>query len=243
MQVNNANQHSNKLITIEDVTTELHKAFSIFNKTFFEGDLPTPAITIQTNGNKRNSMGWCSRVPTWGNKDGSLQLYELNLSAEFLDLDFYETMDTLLHEMVHLYHMVNGIQDTSRKGAYHNKKFRDKVLELGFEYKINKPDPTHGWTYARIGPALKERIAKMNIDQSIFQISKKGYIYFQALSQGKSPEEATRISETLNSNSISGAEKSKSHKWLCPSCGMRVISYKDNLNILCGDCEINLEKQ
>lgn len=57
MQVNNANQPTNKLITIEDVTTELHKAFSIFNKTFFEGDLPTPAITIQTNGNKRNSMG------------------------------------------------------------------------------------------------------------------------------------------------------------------------------------------
>lgn len=43
MQVNNANQPTNKLITIEDVTTELHKAFSIFNKTFFEGDLPTPA--------------------------------------------------------------------------------------------------------------------------------------------------------------------------------------------------------
>ncbi|MED1018583.1 SprT-like domain-containing protein [Bacillus atrophaeus] len=230
-------------ITIEDVTSELHKAFDIFNNHFFDGILPVPAITIQTNKNNRNAMGWCSTVPNWGTKDGKHQMYELNLAAEFLDLDFFETMDTLLHEMVHLYHKVKGIKDTSRKGEYHNKIFRDKVLELGFEYSENRPHPRMGWTFARIGPALKERISKMDINQKIFSISKRGYMYFQLLADGKTPEQAAQICESSEQQPALLRTKSKSHKWLCPNCEVRVISYKENVNIICGDCNETLVKQ
>lgn len=63
-------------------------------------------------------------------------------------------MDTL-----HLYHGVKGIKDTSRKDEYHNTKFRDKVLELGFEYKEEKLDLRHGWwSFARQGWTVCEEI-------------------------------------------------------------------------------------
>lgn len=69
-------------ITIKNVTAELHKAFQIFNTHYFKNDLPIPAITIQSSGHKRKSMGWCSQVPVWGDKDGKSVMYELNLSIK-----------------------------------------------------------------------------------------------------------------------------------------------------------------
>lgn len=228
-----------KSLTLSDITTELHHVFELFNKTYFDGVLPTPAITIQSNGHQRLSMGWCSVVPVWGTQDGTLQMYELNLSAEFMDQDFYETMDTVLHEMVHLYHLHAGIQDTSRKGTYHNKRFKQKVLELGFEYKEDKPDPKHGWTYARLGDEAKRKIGEMPIRKEIFVIARHGYSYFKALAEGGGTDEIASSSST-NMGYESG---SKSIKWTCPSCGISVRSYKKDLNILCGDCNQNFETE
>lgn len=108
--------------SIKVATDELHIAFELLNKTFFNDELPNLAITIQTSG-KRKSMGWCTTKEVWGDRDGKIKLYEINIAAEFLDLDFFETMDTLLHEMVHLYNITHDIQDCSRGGNYHNKMY------------------------------------------------------------------------------------------------------------------------
>ncbi|WP_391509682.1 SprT-like domain-containing protein [Bacillus pumilus] len=214
-----------------DVTAELHKAFLIFNKTFFEDCLPVPAITIQSNIHNRNSMGWCSVKPAWSSTDGKQKMYELNISAEYADYDFLETMDTLLHEMVHLYHGVKGIKDTSRKGEYHNTKFRDKVLELGFEYKTEKPDPRHGWSFARIGPKLREQIAQMDIDQEVFVIAKRNTNYMAAIESGETPP-----SDDPGATEPTKA-KPKSHRWECPCCEVRIVSYREEVNIRCMDCD------
>nr|WP_171717607.1 SprT-like domain-containing protein [Paenibacillus phytohabitans] len=227
-----------KSLTLSDITKEIHHVFKLFNLTYFEGILSTPAITIQSNGHHRLSMGWCSTKPVWGTQDGSLQMYELNLSAEFMDQDFFETMDTVLHEMVHLYHLTIGIQDTSRKGAYHNKNFKQKVLELGFEYQEDKPHPTHGWSYARLGKEAKKKIEEMPIRKEIFVIARHGYTYFKALAEGKDPAEVMS-SGIINNNESS----SKSIKWICSSCGVSVRAYNKNLNILCGDCDQRLEME
>lgn len=108
---------------INAATKELHVAFNLLNKQFFNNELPEPAITIQSSG-KRLSMGWCSSKEVWSDRHGKIRKYELNISAEYLNIEFMETMDTMLHEMVHLYNSVKGVQDTSRNGTYHNKKFK-----------------------------------------------------------------------------------------------------------------------
>lgn len=233
-------------ITISDIIAELHKVFDLFNETYFEGQLPKTAITIQSNGHKRLTMGWCTTKPVWGTEDGHVQMYEINLSAEFMNQDFYETMDTLLHEMVHLFHMVTGVQDTSRKGVYHNKRFRDKVMELGFEYNEYKPHPRYGWTFARLGKEAKIRIGAMPINKEIFVIARHGYAYFRALSEGLKPQRVTieedEVGQQPAGDSSQGSgTKYGSLKWVCPSCSISVRSYRKELNILCGDCNQKFE--
>lgn len=222
---------------INTMTNELHKAFHLFNQAFFNNHLPTPAITIQSNNHERKTMGWCTTVPVWGDKTGKIKMYEINLSAEFLDLSFIETMDTLLHEMIHLYHKVNEIKDTSRKGRYHNSHFKNKALELGFEYKNGK-DPSLGWSNARLGPTTIKKIKTMGINPEAFSISRKGYAYYQALEQGLTPEEANE--QALSVPEKDSSSKSSSYKYVCPKCSLIMRSYKDNANVQCIDCEQKL---
>lgn len=227
-------------VNIEVITQELHKAFSLFNKRYFDNKLPTTAITIQSSGHKRNTMGWCTVKPVWGDKEGRLKMYEINLSAEFLDLDFHETMDTLLHEMIHLFHKVNNIQDCSRKGTYHNKHFKNKALEIGFEYKENKPDTKHGWTYARLGQKAKNEIDKMGIDSSVFSISRRGSYYFKALENGSKPEDLEVTSST--GREVNPVKTQSSYKWVCDGCDLIVRTARKEANVVCGDCNIRLVK-
>lgn len=227
-----------KSITISDIVAELHKVFDLFNETYFDGSLPPTAITIQSNGKRKHTMGWCTTRPVWGTEDGSVQMYEINLSAEFMDHDFFETMDTMLHEMVHLYHMVTGVQDTSREGLYHNKRFRDKVLELGFEYEEFKPHPQYGWTFARLGSEAKQKIGAMPINKEIFIIARHGYAYFRQLAEGRKPQ-AIQGTPEPESDAASGGKKgskSQSQKYVCLSCNTIVRSHNKELNIICGDC-------
>ena len=184
-------------------------------------------------------------------------MYEINISAEYIDMDFFETMDTLLHEMIHLYHKVNNIQDTSRNNTYHNSKFRDKALTLGFEYASDKPNPKHGWTYARLGQKAIEEIAKFDIDQSKFVIARKGSQYFkqvvQLLQQEVTGESTSDESPPLDFDNLeatpTGREtidimerKPSSYKWSCPNCKVSVRSTRKQVHIICGDCNNTLEK-
>lgn len=241
-------------ITIEEITRELHKAFLIFNDYYFQGELPPTAITIQSSSHKRNAMGWCTTRPVWGDRKGKIQMYEINISAEYIDLDFFETMDTLLHEMIHLYHKVKNIQDTSRNNTYHNKNFKNKAIELGFEYASNKPDPRHGWTYARLGKKAIEQIAKFEIDRSKFIIARKGSVYFKQIQElaQQQADLAEELATEINYDEVevvAGREttdilerKPSSYKWQCPSCNVSVRSTKKEVNIICGECEEDFQK-
>ncbi|MFJ8220755.1 hypothetical protein [Bacillus cereus] len=57
-------------------------------------------------------------------------------------------------------------------------------------YETDKPDPVYGWSFARLSDETKKIISKMEIDQSIFTISRKGREQFQRIQE---------ISDTINS--------------------------------------------
>lgn len=69
--------------------------------------------------------------------------YEINICAEHLARPFEQVAETLLHEMVHLYNLQIGVQDTSRNGTYHNKKCKGAAEQHGLD--VGK-DPKYGWT-------------------------------------------------------------------------------------------------
>ena len=218
---------------IEIMTSELHKAFKIINKDFFENKLPLPAITIQSSGKRSLSMGWCTTKQVWHDKEGQVKLYEINLSAEYINISFIETMDTLMHEMVHLYNLVHTVRDVSRGGTYHNKKFLERGLKSGFIYPDEKPDPKYGYSNIRLAPQTIAILNELPVNKDVFSIARKR------------PSEM--ISEEYNNSSSDNEknEKAKSFRWICPSCDLIVRSSKPDINIVCGDCHealINVQK-
>lgn len=232
-------------VTIDRITAELHKAFDLFNKRFFEGKLPAAAITIQSSYHHKLAMGWCTTGEVWGDKKGTTKLYEINISAEYVDYDFFETMDTLMHEMVHLFNNVHNIQDCSRNSTYHNKKFKERAIRSGFMYENDKPDPKYGWSFAKLSQETKDIIAQMDIDQSVFTISRQGREYFKQIQEIsdtiESIESALTESAAGTSSGVKDNSKRKSYyRWTCPSCDLIVRTTKLDVNIKCGKCDKTL---
>lgn len=99
---------------------QLEKMYNAINIDKFDGALPTPIITVQS---KPGTYGHCTTSKVWRHKED--EAYEMNLAAEMLTAPIEEVIDTLIHEMVHLYCRENGIQEVSRGGKYHNGKFKE----------------------------------------------------------------------------------------------------------------------
>ena len=78
--------------------SQLEHIYNALNTDFFDGLLPVPIITVQS---KPGTYGHCTTAKVWQRKDGGA--YELNIAAEVLNYPIEETLDTMLHEMVHLY--------------------------------------------------------------------------------------------------------------------------------------------
>jgi hypothetical protein len=197
---------------IQHSTNELHRCFQLFNSHFFAGDLPEPAITIQTKG-KRNAYGWCSKVEFWRNQDSTIKKYEINLTAEHLDRDTADIMRTLLHEMVHLYNAINKVQDCSRNGTFHNKKFKEASERFGFYYD-EPSSKKYGWSNSKLKPEIIELIKSWAVDEGAFKIARS-------------------VPKNLK-------KKPNSFKLECPSCGIKLRASKPGIVVMCKSCEIEL---
>jgi hypothetical protein len=135
-------------VSLKPVIDELETLFSKFNKAFFEGKLEKPVITVSPD-HTRGAYGWCTAWKAWqdGTKEGGY--YEINLCAEYLNRPFEETCGTLLHEMVHLQNLQDNVQDTSRSGFYHNRKFKETAEAHGLTVEKGEK---YGWHKTTLNP-------------------------------------------------------------------------------------------
>lgn len=134
--------------SIRPIIEALEGAHAHFNAALFGGRLKTsPVITVQTKGRK-NALGWY-----WSGRwvNGTGRPAELNMSAEDLKRPADQVLETLVHEMVHQAADEAGIKDTSRNGAYHNKKFRELAEAAGLCVPAD-PDKRHGFAFTTLGP-------------------------------------------------------------------------------------------
>lgn len=147
--------------SLKPVIDKLEKLFSKFNDRFYGGELQTPVITVSPDTTK-GAYGWCTSWKAWkeaDSEDKDAGYYEINICAEHLTRKFEELCGTLLHEMVHLWNLQNGVQDTSRGGTYHNKKFKEVAEQHGL---IIEQHPKYGWTLTKLNDEAQEFIRKMN---------------------------------------------------------------------------------
>jgi hypothetical protein len=110
----------------------LNQAFDHFNELYCEGNLKRPLITILSRGRKA-CLGW-----HWKNKwsyQDSLHT-EIMVAAEALQRPLEDILETLLHEMVHLWNSTRDIKDCNA-AQYHNKHFK-KAAEDVFHLQVDK---------------------------------------------------------------------------------------------------------
>ncbi|AEB47415.1 hypothetical protein VAB18032_01655 [Micromonospora maris AB-18-032] len=95
-------------------------------------EVPAVVIVVGSGSPTKPNQGM-----TWGHfaalrwQAGDQQLPEVLISGEGLSREPEAIFTTLLHEATHALADVRGIQDTSRQGRWHNKKFATLAAELG----------------------------------------------------------------------------------------------------------------
>lgn len=204
----------------------LEKIFRALNTKYFGGQLEEPIITIQSTP---RAYGHVTVAKAW--HKGSTTRHELNIGAGTLDRPIENVVATMLHECVHLWNMQQGIQDTSRGGAYHNKRFRDAAtardLQISYDKRI-------GWSITQPTNALCEFI----LDQGWTDIQMNRIEWSFAprgAGSGNAAGGETGKAPTTNRNS-------HHRKYVCPCCGNSVRATKA-VNILCMDCGRQMVQQ
>lgn len=197
--------------------SQLEHIYNNLNYDFFDGALPVPIITVQS---KPGTMGHCSVAKIWRRSEDD-RTYELNIAAEVLNYPIEETLDTMIHEMVHLYCRENGIKEVSRGGRYHNRKFKEEAERRGLEcYQCGAA----GWN-----TRPSDRLVEYALT--------KGWNEIRIGRNTLPPAMRTGASGTAQPGAAPGEGKrpSSTRKLICPKCGQSIRATK-KVNILCGDC-------
>ena len=195
-----------KETSLKPVIEKLENLFSKFNEKFYNGELQTPVITVSPDTTK-GAYGWCTAWKAWS----------VGEQKKVTDLarPFEQVAETLLHEMVHLYNLQIGVQDTSRGGTYHNKKYKEAAEQHGLTVE---KDAKYGWTKTSLNDEAKAFVAGMQ--------DKKFELHRKSLPK------------------IPGAAKTKqsSRKYVCPVCGCIIRATKE-VHVICGDCNVEFEEE
>lgn len=205
----------------------LEKIFRALNRDSFGGELEEPIITIQTTP---GAYGHVTVGKTW--KRGEDWRHELNIAADWLDRPIENVVATMIHEMVHLYNIQHDIQDCSRGGTYHNKKFRDEAEKHMLHIEKHEK---YGWTITEPTDELLEYILNQGWEE--LEMSRGFHGGIGGSSGGKV------------SGGSGGAQDgqtkpkgSNSRKYVCPGCGAIVRATRD-LEIICKPCMLEFELQ
>lgn len=207
---------------IKDFQSMLEDAFNIFNEIYFDGELPPIVITIMSSP-RSNGHFTCGKV--WRSEDE--RMHEINISAEHLNRPIENICATLIHEMVHYYCSLNGIQDVSQGGRYHNKNFKREAEKRGL---IISQGQYIGWSITNPSDELIEVIRENGIEKPI-DINRDGEAsFFMGIGKiGVDGKGSDGQIQTMPK------KKSSTRKYICPSCGNSLRATKD-LNIMCMDC-------
>lgn len=205
--------------SLKPLIDKLEDLFVKLNDHYYNGELQKPVITISPDTTK-GAYGWCTSWKAWGLAKGEEKeadkdegFYEINICAEYLSRPFELIAETLLHEMVHLYNLQIGVQDTSRSGTYHNKKFKEAAEQHGL---IAESSGKYGYSSTKLTDEAAAFI-KGNAEVK-FELFRK-----PVPKMGKS------------------SKSSNSRKYVCPGCGCIIRATKE-VHVICADCNLEFEE-
>ena len=210
---------------LKNMQEVLEYGFEVLNKVYFDSTLPPIVITImsapRSNGHFTVNREW--RV-------AEERFNEINISAEHLDRPIENIMATLCHEMVHYFCQLNGINDVSQNGRYHNGKFKAEAEKRGLLISQGK---YIGWSVTKPSQEFIEVIKShgiekpMDINRDGVQIDIAGLLTIMG---GKAGVDGT------TGLTVPTKPKCSTRKYVCPCCGNSFRATKD-INVKCMDCE------
>jgi hypothetical protein len=104
-------------------------------------DVPE-AVLVVASGSEGKRLNWGHFAPHRWQVNGA-DRHEVLVGGEGLHRGPLEVLGTLLHEAAHGLAQARAIQDTSRGGRYHNRRYATLARELGLEVASVKPI---GWS-------------------------------------------------------------------------------------------------
>jgi hypothetical protein len=104
-------------------------------------DVPD-AVLVVASGSEGKRLNWGHFAPHRWQVAGA-DRHEVLIGGEGLQRGPLEVLGTLLHEAAHGLAQARGVQDTSRQGRYHNRRYAALARELGLEVASVKPI---GWS-------------------------------------------------------------------------------------------------
>ena len=206
-----------QLTSYNRVAGYLNKIFDLLNVEYFENTLSRPTITIQST--PRAYGHFTLNDDTWVSKLGGT--HEINIGAGTLARPIEDVCATLLHEMIHYYNYVNGIQDCSRGNTYHNKAFRQAAEARGL--CVERSDQ-YGWSHT----SPSERLIDFVIENNLSDILLNRNEFCGLRVGGTGTHDGGGIV-------ITPPKTSSTRKYACPCCGMSVRATKV-VRIACMDC-------
>ena len=257
MQSKNDSKKTGKDKPTEESYGELQLAYDHFNKELFGGNLPPCLFTFQR---RKSTYGYFS--PNRFANDKGVRTHEIAMNPSyFAVVPVTKTLQTIAHEMTHLWHHHNG---TPGRRGYHNLEWARKMEEIGLmPSNTGKPG----------GKKTGEQMDDYIIKGGRFEIAAKSLLSgsFGITWKDRFPDrESLRIAlapsplDTCDGSvnvetdrvAISTLEAlgiqvdqiqapdntSNRHKYSCPECGINAWG-KPDLKLVCGDCDIRLEER
>lgn len=204
--------------SVAPIIEDLENLFESFNRKFFNSALLVPVITLSQKGTK-SAKGWCTGKKVWAQTRGDPdadRFYEINICPEYLNQPVEKICETLLHEMVHLFNIMNGTQDCTSNGQYHNKFFKESAEQHGLMAEKSK---RYGYAQTSLKPETIEFINQL--DLTAFALYRNSV---QDVPQG--PDDTTPIKRTSSTRS-----------YICPKCGTLIRATK-KVQVRCDICNV-----
>ena len=207
-----------ELTSYNRVAGYLNKIFDLLNEEYFESSLSRPTITIQSTPKAYGHFSL--NKDTWISKLGGT--HEINIGAGTLARPIEEVVATLLHEMVHYFNFIMGIQDCSRGNTYHNRRFKDAAEARGL---IITHSEKYGYAHTAPSDTILEFCLRFGLTEILINRNEQTYFRVGGGSGAHSGASGTVTPRT-----------SSTRKYICPCCRMSVRATR-TVRIACVDCQ------
>lgn len=207
----------------------LERAFEVLNKVYFNNELPPIIISIMSSP---RTNGHFTLGKVWRAEENRLN--EINISAEHLDRPIENILATLTHEMVHFYCQIQGIQDVSQGGRYHNKLFKQEAEKRGLLISCAK---YIGYSVTEPSDDFIQLLKFYDLEKPIY-LNREGVMpTFLRIGGTNGINGGTDMGNGVTV----GKKKTSTRKYICPVCGNNFRATKD-INALCMDCMVQFLK-